>query len=215
MNRKNPALLAVRKQIQYVQDILESNEELQDTLRKIKQLEIPNWYIGGGSIAQIIWNNFHNFNWYKGIDDFDIVYFDKENISKEKESNYQARLQALLPNCRVRIEVVNEARVHLWFKEDYGREIFPFKSSEDAIRSFPTTSSAIGIKLNDKNNLEFFIPRGLTDLLEMVVRANKIHVSEKVYAKKAKRWKKEWPQLRIIPWNYLENNKNRRGNSIK
>jgi len=37
-------------------------------------------------------------------------------------------------------------------------------------------------------------------MLSMTVRPNKIKISEGVYKKKVRDWKKKWPKLKIISW---------------
>ncbi|NIM46756.1 MAG: hypothetical protein GTN40_01190 [Candidatus Aenigmarchaeota archaeon] len=97
------------------------------------------------------------------------------------------------------IEIRNEARVHLWYEKHFGYKINPYKSLEKAIDTFPTTATTIGVR-KDNGKFIIYATYGLDDLLNMVVRANKVKITEEIYLNKVNRWSKIWPQLKVIPW---------------
>jgi hypothetical protein len=99
--------------------------------------------------------------------------------------------------------VKNQARVHLWYEARFGRAIAPFASTRAAIATYPTTATAIGIGMAG-GRCVLYAPFGLADLLAGVVRANKALVSQAVYEAKAARWHRQWPSLRITPWQHCE-----------
>jgi len=202
MRNKNIALSSLPKQTSLLKKILSKNNVFTKTLKLLNKINLPNWYIGGGAIPQIVWNHYHGLDLNHGILDFDIVYFDKTNFSKRAEQKREKEIRNKFPNCPVKLDVVNEARTHLWYEQDFGKKIKPYTCTEEAIYSFRTTASAVGITLNQNNKLEIFAPHGLTDLFGLVVRANKIQITKAVYEKKCRRWKKAWPKLTIIPWEY-------------
>lgn len=82
--------------------------------------------------------------------DFDIVYFDKNDLSKTSEQKIEKELREKYFHCPVKLEVVNEARTHLWYEQDFGKKIEPYTCTEDVIYTFPTTASAVGVTLNQK-----------------------------------------------------------------
>lgn len=138
----------------------------------------------------------------EGIKDYDLVYYDSDDISKKSEVKQQKRIRKLLSLLPIEIEVINEARVHLWFEEDFGKKINQLQSCEDAINNWPTTATAIGInKINGQINV--YAPYGLNDLFGMIVRPNKPSVIKAVYENKVERWIKNWPNLKIIPWKQI------------
>lgn len=202
MQNKNIALSSFSKQTSLLKKILSKNKVFTKTLKLLKESGLPNWYIGGGAIPQIVWNHYHEFNLSHGIEDFDIVYFDKSDLSKKAEQKKEKEIRKKYPDCPIKLEVVNEARTHLWYEKDFGKKIKPYSCTEEAIYSFPTTASAVGVTLNQNNKLKIFAPHGLTDLFGLVVRANKIQIPRATYEKKCRRWKKAWPKLTIIPWEY-------------
>ena len=190
------------KQQTSLKNILQKNTQFMKVLVFLQSIKVPYFYIGGGCVPQIVWNYYHQFDLNNGIKDFDIVYFDSQNLSTKNEEYLQKRINKRFQNHLTSLEVVNEARTHLWYEKDFGKKIPPYVSTEDAIFSFPTTASAIGATLDKNKNLKIFAPHGLSDLFGLIVRANKIQVSKDIFESKAKRWQTIWPKLTIIPWNY-------------
>lgn len=203
MQNAKIAFAPLLKQANFLKNILSKNKPLIKMLNiLVTRYRFPNWYIGGGAIPQIAWNYFHGFSLNHGIDDYDIVYFDKNDLSKETEEKRIKEIKNLVKKCPVRLEAVNEARTHLWYEQDFGKKIPPYSCTEEAIFSFPTTASATGVTLTQGKEMKIFAPHGLTDLLSLTVRANKIQITREVYEKKCQRWKRVWPKLTIIPWEY-------------
>ena len=48
--------------------------------------------------------------------------------------------------------------------------------------------------------MELCAPFGTADLFAGIVRPNKALVTEQAYTAKAARWRRLWPELRILPW---------------
>jgi hypothetical protein len=69
----------------------------------------------------------------------------------------------------------------------------------DAIATYPTTATAIGIRRHE-GRIELCAPFGTHDLLAGIVRPNKALVTEAAYTAKAARWRRLWPQLTIEAW---------------
>ena len=45
-----------------------------------------------------------------------------------------------------------------------------------------------------------YAPYGLNDLFGMIVRPNKLQITEVIYQQKVTRWKTCWPSLQIVGW---------------
>jgi GrpB-like predicted nucleotidyltransferase (UPF0157 family) len=199
-----------RRKVEFINDILEKdkvselvkilskNNVVMDILKKAPTLEMKNWYLGAGCISQTVWNYKFGFDLNNGINDYDLVYFDESDTSYEAEDKYIQEGKKLFGD--VPVEIRNQARVHLWYKSHFGGEIEPYESVEDAIRTWPTTSNAIGIRIDENENFKIFSPFGLSDLMGLIVRANKIKITEEIYMKKVDRWTKVWPNLVVVPW---------------
>jgi hypothetical protein len=48
--------------------------------------------------------------------------------------------------------------------------------------------------------LRVYAPFGLTDLFSMIVRPNKMQITEELYEAKTERWIRLWPKLQRLPW---------------
>lgn len=186
-------------QVKCLKKILEQNEVIETILRLAPKLNMPNWYLGAGCIAQTIWNKLHGFDLNNGIKDYDLVYYDSSDLSDEKEEFYIQKGKKLFGDILVQIK--NEARVHLWYEKHFGSPIKPYKSVEDAINSWPTTATCIAVKYDNQHRLIVYAPYGLNDLFGMIIRPNKTQITKEIYLEKVKRWKKIWYKLKIIPWN--------------
>lgn len=180
-----------------LKDILLQNTILSYVLERTRALKLPNWYLGAGAITQTVWNHNNGFDLNNGIEDYDLVYFDLD-LSKEKEDSYLN--QAKLLFTELSVDIVNEARVHLWYKQRYGKDIQPYTSTESAIDTWPTTATSVGITMNEEGIIKIYAPFGLEDLLSYTVRPNKTLITEDIYKKKVAKWTSIWPNLNVIAW---------------
>ncbi|MBI4835662.1 MAG: nucleotidyltransferase family protein [Candidatus Abawacabacteria bacterium] len=191
--------LPLDQQVIALQEILNTNLELTSVLKIGRELGFPNWYVGAGAIAQTVWNYFHGFAPLEGIKDYDFVYFDSD-ISYEAEDRCIQKGLTAFQNISRPVEIRNQARVHLWYKDHFGYDIPPHACTEHAITTWPATATAIGIRLEADDILTVYAPYGLHDLLGMVVRPNKVKITEQIYLDKVHRWQAAWPKLKIMPW---------------
>lgn len=177
---------------------LGSNELVGECLERLAVLDLPNWYLGGGCIAQTVWNVAHANPAATGIEDFDIAYFDAD-LSVRAENEAVACVRDLLSDLPLRPDVKNQARVHLWYASRFGYEILPYSSCEDALATWPTTAAAIGVRRVD-GTLLVEAPFGTDDLHALIVRPNRVQITPDIYAAKAERWSRVWPRLQILAW---------------
>jgi uncharacterized protein len=162
-------------------------------------LGLPDWYLGAGAVAQTVWNRAHCRSPGADIADYDLVYFDPGDLSAESEKAAERAALAEFGSSGVRIDVTNEARVHLWYERRFGVKLEPYACAEAAISTWPTTATSIGVT---KRNGQFtvYAPFGTADLWALIVRPNKRLVTRGVYEAKVARWSPIWPRLEIIPW---------------
>jgi hypothetical protein len=190
----------IETQIEVLKKILLSNKELNIILNKLQEFDLFNYYVGAGVIHQTVWNYYNDMPLNYGVKDIDIAYYDNDT-SYEKEDTIIKYIKQLLKDTNnYKFDIINEARVHLWYKDKFGYDIEPFSSIEDAISKWPTTVSAIGVKLVN-NELVIYAPYGLNDMYNFIVRPNKAIVSEDAYNQRVLRWSKQWPNIKAIPWN--------------
>jgi hypothetical protein len=163
------------------------------------EIRLPDCWLVAGCLAQTVWNDAFGLPATHGISDIDLVYFDAGDLSEEAEANHAARLRALFADLGLWLDVKNEARVHLWYAAKFGSALAPYVSTEDAITTFPTTATAVGVQPRT-NGLRVFAPCGLSDLLGLIVRPNKKKITRPTYDAKVKKWLARWPDLLVVPW---------------
>ena len=159
------------------------------------QLGLPDAWLSGSMLAQAWWNICFDLPPLHGIDDADIIYFDPTDLSEAAEARAAAHVAALFVDLPIRLDVKNQARVHLWYPDHFGKAIAPHRSARDATTSFPTTASAVAI-----NDAALSAPFGLDDFLAPVVRGNATLIDQAFYQHKTRRWAALWPALTILPW---------------
>ena len=173
-------LAPLHRQIACVWDALAENSVVQALLDVASEMQLPDWYLGASGVSQTVWNLCHGFDPAAGIRDYDLVYFDGNDLSDETRRDVEADVARRVADFGVTVDVHNEARVHLWYEKRFGRQIEPYRSTEDAIATWHTTASAVGVR-RDSAGSAVFAPFGLSDLLGMVARPNKAIVSRDVY----------------------------------
>ncbi|XEC93921.1 nucleotidyltransferase family protein [Paenibacillus tarimensis] len=176
------------------------NPFLNEIFRKAADLNIEHYYIGAGYITQSVWNQLLGFPLHHGIKDIDFVYFDPD-ISYDKECEVIHTIsKQFTGNTFFNLDIKNQARVHLWYEKHFGYPIEPYASLEEAINTWPTTATAIGLRLTIDGRWRVYAPFGLNDLYGLIVRANKVQITKEIFERKVQRWKHNWPELKVIPW---------------
>ena len=188
----------LNEQLKALEEILFKNEALKKVLKRLEKSNLKNYYVGAGCINQTVFNYLHNFPIDANINDYDIVYYD-EDTSYEKEDIVIKYIENLLSDLNIKLDIKNEARVHLWYNDKYNDNRKPYSSLEDAIRRWGTTITCIGVRI-ENNSLKVYAPYGLDDLFKMIIRPVKIDFKKEDYLKKVNKWQKKWPKLTIIPW---------------
>lgn len=191
----------IDRQVSALELVLTGSEVTSTILERAPRLGLPHWYLGAGAVAGSVWNLLHGFDPRHGITDFDLVYFDSEDVTAEAEASNERRANEIFADLGVRLDVKNEARVHVWYAARFGRSIPPYGSTEQAISTWPTTASSVGVR-HDDGGFVVCAPFGLRDLFAMVVRPNKAIIDQGIYEAKASRWAGEWPRLHVLPWQH-------------
>jgi hypothetical protein len=185
--------------IEHLEAALTRNRSLAELLARFDEIGLPDGWLVAGAIAQTVWNLAFGKAAEFGVKDVDLVYFDAQDLSPETEAEHERRLRGLFRHLPIKLDVKNEARVHLWYEARFGYPIPRYLSTEDAIASFPTTATAIGVRRH-AGHFEYCAPFGLDDLFGLVVRPNQRQITRAVYQAKVERWRSVWPQLAFVPW---------------
>ena len=188
----------LKEQILILHKILKLNEPLYSVIEKSANLNLTDYYIGAGCIAQTVWNYQTGNVLSHGIIDIDFAYFDPD-LSYESENTAIQNIMHIFSDCPFHIDIKNQARVHLWYKNHFGYDITPYESVESAINTWPTTATSVGVRLSN-GELQVYAPYGLNDLFAQIIRPNKVQITKQIYKTKVARWIQNWPSLDVIDW---------------
>jgi uncharacterized protein len=186
-------------QLNLMEALLRQNEALWEIVGSFDDIGLPDCWLAAGAVAQTVWNVAFGRPAGAGIKDADIVYFDSDDLSEEAELREEARLRSRFARLGLKLDVKNEARVHLWYEQKFGYPILPYQSTAAAIATFPTTATSVAVRCSGAR-LEWCAPYGLDDLLGLIVRPNKIQITAAIYDAKMARWRAEWPGLKFLAW---------------
>lgn len=178
--------------------LIRASPWLMEALAAVRAV-LPPAYIGAGAIRSAVWDGLHGFTPEPPASDIDVVYFDAVDATGARDRALQAALRQRAP--RLDWEVTNQAGVHLWYGEAFGRTIAPFASLEDGIATWPETATAVAARLAADDGIELVAPLGLADLLGMTVRWNPALASREQYLHRveARQFQRRWPQVRVLP----------------
>jgi hypothetical protein len=91
--------------------------------------------------------------------------------------------------------------VHLWYQDDFGHPIAPYRSIEHAVSTWPETATAVACRLLPDDGLQVFAPLGLDDLFAGVLRRNPAQVTPAIFRERLARrpdLATSWPLVRVV-----------------
>lgn len=182
--------------------ILKRNADLMMVLDYISELGLSNFYIIAGSLSQSIWNYIDNSDFNYKIKDIDIIYFDSKNTSREYEDSLEKIIMEYFKghNINYQFDLHNEARMHLWKKDNENQSIDKYENCEEVINYMLATVQAVGITKRD-GEIRVYAPYGLGDIFSKIIRPIKHKYNTKgLYEKKVNSWCKRFENLNIIDW---------------
>jgi hypothetical protein len=192
--------LPLDQQLAHLRAALTQNKTLTEVLDRAASLALPGWYLVAGALYQTVWNSVTGQPPDAGILDYDLVYFDDSDLSYDAEDSVIRAAHQVFEELSCRVEVRNQARVHLWYEEKFGVPCPPHESAEAAIDTYPITAACLGVRLQADGGWSVYAPYGLSDAFSLVVRPNPALCPRHVYAAKAARWRRQWPTLTVLPW---------------
>jgi len=164
---------------------------------ELDRLALPDAWLVAGCLVQSVWNGLTGRAVDHGIADYDVFYFDSDT-SWEAEDAVIRKLHARLAHLGAKIEIRNQARVHLWYPAKHGLPYPPSTRSTDGIDRFLTENTQIGIRRTG-DDYDVYAPHGFDDVARLIVRPNRaLNFSVANYEAKAARWKALWPELTVI-----------------
>jgi len=164
---------------------------------ELRRLALPDAWLVAGCLVQTVWNALTDRPLQYGIADYDIFYFDPDT-SWDAEDAVIRTLHARLGHLGAKVEIRNQARVHLWYPDKHGLPYPPLMRSTDGIDRFLTENTQLGVRRGD-GAFQVYAPHGFDDVARLIVRPNRaLNFSVPNYEAKAARWKALWPELTVI-----------------
>lgn len=179
----------------FVQDILR-NPHNRLLLERWDRLALPDAWLVAGCLFQTVWNLRAGAEPDAQIKDYDLFYFDGEDLGAEGQRDVQRRVDAVLGDIGVAVEAVNQARVHLWYPEVFGHPYSQLTSARDGLDRFLVLGTCVGVRPAG-SGWEVYAPYGLDLLYDGLLTPNPLVDRGGLFERKAASYQARWPWLRI------------------
>ena len=176
-----------------IANLIASDRWRMEVLRAVRSLELPDWLIGAGFVRNPVWDNLHGYDKPTPLSDIDVAYFDPNDLSEETEKRYEKNLRSIINE---NWSVTNQARmapINKFYRD--------YLTTADALGHWPETATAIGVKLDNNDNIEVVAPHGTDDLMSLTLRMTPDFPGGREYFLERiekKQWLIKWPKLTII-----------------
>ena len=180
--------------------ILRADPDLMTLLERLRDLGLPQWRLVAGCLYQTVWNVLTGRPRGTGIKDYDVAYYDAADLSWEAEDAIIRRVAAGTRGCVGPVEVRNQARVHLWFRERFGLPYPRLASTDEALGYYASIVHAVGVRLEPDGRLDIAAPFGLDDVFALQIRPNCALPNGASHDSKAARAKATWPEVIVVRW---------------
>jgi hypothetical protein len=162
--------------------------------KRLPELGLQQCMLTAGCLFQAVWNHQTQQPVAWGVKDYDVFYFD-EDLSWEAEDEVIQRARGLFEDLEVNVEIRNQARVHLWYRQRFGGEYPQLRSARDGVDRYLIAGTCMGL---DVATGEVYAPNGLADTEQGLLRINPRNPRPDLFDQKARSYQARWPWLRII-----------------
>ncbi len=200
MDHLRYAGLSFETQREALFEIMRGEPLIHDALMTARALVLPQWRIVSGAIYNTVWNVLTGRPSGHGIKDIDLTYFDDKDVSWSAEDDVIKRGQAAFAHSALPVEIRNQARVHLWFKQRFGLDYAPLTNGDEAMDRFASKTHSVGIRLEPDDSLSLYAPFGLDDMFSFRLVPNTVLDNRVGHQTKGLRAKEVWPELTLVPW---------------
>ena len=173
---------------QRILDLVQTDAIRMRALHVVNSLNLPDWLIAAGFIRNLAWG--HIYKKEAPLNDIDVIYFCKTDLSRERDKYLEQRLLELEPNFLWSVK--NQARMH----RKHGDR--PYENTLDAMSFWPEKQTCIGAMLNERGaltichcfdlSLQFNGEINLNPQRSLTTFQNRISEKE---------WLKTWPLLQV------------------
>jgi hypothetical protein len=179
----------------FVADIL-SNRHNRAILDAWDALELADGWLVAGCLFQTVWNLQAGRAPEQDIKDYDLFYFDANDLSAAAEARVQQRVDRVLGALGVPVEVKNQARVHLWYEEHFGHAYPKLASARDGIDRFLVPATCVGVRPAAEGH-EVHAPNGLAILYAGLLTPNPLTPHLPLFRAKADSYRRRWEWLQV------------------
>jgi uncharacterized protein len=166
-------------------------------LDRLPELGLDDCWLVAGCLFETIWNEQAGRPPTENIRDYDIFYFDAADLSYEAEDREIRRITAAFTCLDAKIELKNQARVHLWYEKRFGHPYPVLTSSTDGINRFLVACTCVAVRCTAGLPLAIHAANGMDDLFAGILRPNPINFEDRGFAEKARSYQSRWPWLRV------------------
>ena len=179
--------------------LVRSTAWLLEALRVARDVNPPDWLVGGGVLRDLVWDRLHGRSRPAPPRDVDLAFYDPTRLDPERDAEVERALLGQLPG--IPWDAKNQAAVHTWYGRVFGGPaVAPLRSAADGVATWPETATAVAVRLLPGDRLEVVAPCGLEDLFGLVCRRNPRRVTVGHYHRRVrdKRIAERWPRVEIV-----------------
>ncbi|WP_424927571.1 nucleotidyltransferase family protein [Amaricoccus tamworthensis] len=190
--------LSISRQTETLREILRASPRMMDVMERVRLLDLPDAWIVSGAIYNTVWNALTGRPDMHGVNDIDLFYFNHDT-TWEAEDEVIRRVAEAIPG-KPPVETRNQARVHLWYEQRFGRPGPKFSSSREALLYFAARTHSVAARLEHDGNIAVHAPFGLDNIFSFRLVPNTIRPNRETHEAKAARQMALWPELEFFPW---------------
>lgn len=168
------------------------NDAVRAILSRWHRLALPQSWLVAGCLFQTVWNIQSGRPPGAGIRDYDIFYFDSGDLSPAAEAQVQSHGDSVLGDLGVEVEVANQARVHTWYAEHFGRPYPALRNVEEGIDRFLVLETCVGIRPG-----EVYAPNGLEGMYAGTLTPNALAPFPELFDRKVESYRRRWNWLSV------------------
>ena len=180
----DPSLTGEDDRRRVLELILRTDPVVMRVLRIARGLALPDWRLASGAIYQTVWNALTGRPAGHGIRDFDLLYFDGADTSYEAEDRVITRARPSFSRLPAPVEIRNQARVALWFRQKHGIDYPTLSCTDEALVNYAARTHSVAVRLEADGRLSLAAPFGLADIFAMRLVPNPVLDNASTYLDK-------------------------------
>ena len=179
-----------------MRNLLAADGEFLTMLAAVRSLDLPDGWITAGAVRNRVWDYLHGYEAPTPLNDVDVIYHDADDLDEETEKRFETELHQRLPGHPWSVK--NQARMAI--RNGDGS----YRSSSHALEHWCEIPTAVGVRLNVRDDIEMIAPFGVDDLFGLIVRPTPFaegHPKKLAQYRERmnkKNWPHRWPRIRVL-----------------